>query len=185
MTKWKQLIRLIHRRTLPEILEFLTDYAVDNGLCGLVTERDLFDTKLMGVVTPGRPDVNREFRTIYETEGSEGCDGLVLSVLSGHELYPPRTLRDLRWKTETEFGNFDITINLSKPGKGSASHRGCWQEKIDELSDVPAVPGKRRVRGKNGSSARENHRDHRSRWAANTGICSIRPTSTTTNTASS
>ncbi|MCD7755204.1 MAG: galactose-1-phosphate uridylyltransferase, partial [Firmicutes bacterium] len=52
--------------TLEEILKGLLDYAVAQGLCAdNVTARDLFDTRLMGLLTPMPREVTARFRTLY------------------------------------------------------------------------------------------------------------------------
>ena len=148
------------QKTLPEILGFLTDYAVDNGLCGdTVTERDLFDTKLMGVVTPRPSDVNREFRTIYETEGSKAAtDWYYQFSQDTNYIRRERCEKDLRWKTETEFGNFDITINLSKPEKDPRLIAAAGRKKSTSYPMCQLCPENVGYAGRTDHPARENHR---------------------------
>ena len=53
-------------KALEEILKGLLDYAVEAGLCeDNTTARDLFDTKLMGLLTPMPREVDRTFREKY------------------------------------------------------------------------------------------------------------------------
>ena len=81
------------------------------------TARDLFDTKLMGVLTPRPSIVRANFEERYETRPA-GRHRLVLQVQSGHRyIRRYRIKRDLKWVTKTEYGDLDITINLSKPEK--------------------------------------------------------------------
>jgi len=103
---------------LPEILAALTDEAVSRGLCGDDTvSRDLFDTRLMGALTPRPAAVRRRFAQLYQESPRAATDWFY--ALSGDTNYirRDRIARDRRWRTETEFGPLDISINLSKPEK--------------------------------------------------------------------
>ena len=55
-----------HNIDIEITLKELTDYACENGLCeNSVVYRDLFDTKLMGLLTPRPGEVNRTFWGLY------------------------------------------------------------------------------------------------------------------------
>ena len=52
---------------LEEILKAILDYACENGLCeDSVVYRDLFDTKIMGLLTPRPSEVIKKFFSEYE-----------------------------------------------------------------------------------------------------------------------
>lgn len=64
---------------LESILKTLVDDAVARGVCeDNSTARDLFDTKLMGVLTPRPSIVRANFEERYESEGPAGRHRLVL-----------------------------------------------------------------------------------------------------------
>ena len=101
-------------KTLAELL----DFAAEKGLIeDNVVSRDLFDTKLMGLLTPPPSEVNEMFEELYESSPEAATD--FYYTLSGDSDYIRRyrIARDVRWKTATEYGDLDITINLSKPEK--------------------------------------------------------------------
>ena len=51
---------------LEEILAGILDYAVEKGLCeDNITARDIFDTRIMGAITPMPREVVRTFRERY------------------------------------------------------------------------------------------------------------------------
>ncbi|MBR1863498.1 MAG: UDP-glucose--hexose-1-phosphate uridylyltransferase [Ruminococcus sp.] len=103
---------------LESTLRELLDYACEKGLCeDTVVYRDLFDTKLMGLLTPRPSEVDRAFAEKYSVSPREATD--YFYKLSGDSDYIRRyrIAKDVRWKAETEFGELDITINLSKPEK--------------------------------------------------------------------
>ena len=107
---------------LVKILDALTDYAVEAGLIeDDITLRDLFDTGLMGVITPLPSVVRAKFNRLYEEDPQRATD--YYYTLSGDTNYirRDRIARNLVWKAETDYGELDITINLSKPEKATTS----------------------------------------------------------------
>ena len=60
---------------LEEILCFILDWACENSLCeDSVVYRDLFDTKLMGVLTPRPSQVIAKFNAEYEKSPKDATD---------------------------------------------------------------------------------------------------------------
>ena len=103
---------------LREILEVLTDDAVSRGVCGGgIVRRDLFDTGLMGVLTPRPSEVNRRFRMRYGVDPARATDWFYGFAQNTDYIRAYRIKKDIRWKYESEYGPLDITINLSKPEK--------------------------------------------------------------------
>ena len=103
---------------LPVILKELTDYAVQKGLCADTAEsRDIFDTRLMNCVTPRPGEVNRIFWQKYEASPETATDWFYEFSGDVNYIRLDRIARDRRWKINSEFGEIDITINLSKPEK--------------------------------------------------------------------
>ena len=103
---------------LPELLAALTDDAVQRGLIGgSVTERDLFDTKLMGALTPYPHEVRAEFARRYAVSPEAATDWFYRFSQDTNYIRRDRIARDLKWKYASPYGALDITINLSKPEK--------------------------------------------------------------------
>ena len=103
---------------LEEILQGLLKDAVARGLCtDDVTGRDLFDTALMGALTPPPREVRSKFASLYEKSPEEATEWYYRFSQDTDYIRRYRVQKDLRWKTATEYGNLDITINLSKPEK--------------------------------------------------------------------
>ena len=104
---------------LHEILNALCDEAVSKGILNDdIVSRDLFDTKLMGCLTPWPHEVRRTFNELLQNEGpSAATDWYYSFSKSTNYIRSDRIAKDIGWKAETEYGNLDITINLSKPEK--------------------------------------------------------------------
>ena len=103
---------------LEEILAGLLDYACEKGLCDdNITARDLFDTKLMGALTPMPREVIKTFREKYAQSPETATDWYYKLSCDTDYIRRYRIKKDMRWKYDSDYGQIDITINLSKPEK--------------------------------------------------------------------
>ena len=103
---------------LEEILAGILDYAVEKGLCDDgITARDIFDTRIMGAITPMPREVIRSFREKYAADPVSATDWYYQFSCDTDYIRRYRIAKDMRWKYESEYGEIDITINLSKPEK--------------------------------------------------------------------
>ena len=103
---------------LEEILAGILDYACANGLCeDNITARDLFDTKIMGILTPMPREVISAFRSLYAEDPQKATDWYYKFSCDTDYIRRYRIAKDMRWKYQSPYGEMDITINLSKPEK--------------------------------------------------------------------
>ena len=103
---------------LEEILAGILDYAVEKGLCDDgITAKDIFDTRIMGAVTPMPREIIRTFREKYAENPVEATDWYYKLSCDTDYIRRYRIKKDMRWKYAGEYGELDITINLSKPEK--------------------------------------------------------------------
>lgn len=105
-------------QNIDEILDELVDYACEKGITENTSAcRDLFDTKLMGAVTPYPREVIRGFNSRLEHSPEEATDWYYGFCKALNYVRAGRIAKDIKWTYESEFGTLDITINLSKPEK--------------------------------------------------------------------
>ena len=103
---------------LEEILAGILDYAVEKGLCDDgITARDILDTRIMGALTPMPREVIRTFREKYAVDPVQATDWYYKLSCDTDYIRRYRIAKDMRWKYASEYGEMDITINLSKPEK--------------------------------------------------------------------
>ena len=103
---------------IEEILGGILDYAVENGLCDdNITAKDIFDTRIMGAVTPMPREIVRTFWEKYEKDPVEATDWYYKFSCDTDYIRRYRIEKDMRWKYPCEYGELDVTINLSKPEK--------------------------------------------------------------------
>ena len=104
---------------LEEILGALCDYAAENSLIenNSVVYRDLFDTKLMGVLTPKPSEVIGKFTSLACVSPEAATDYFYSLCRASDYIRTYRVAKDLKWKFNGKYGELDITVNLSKPEK--------------------------------------------------------------------
>lgn len=103
---------------LEETLNELLDFAVEKGLIeDSIVHRDLFDTKLMGAMMPRPSEVTDRFGELYKKSPKAATDYFYRLSCDSDYIRRYRVEKDIKWVTATEYGDLDITINLSKPEK--------------------------------------------------------------------
>ena len=104
---------------LAAVLDELLDDAYARGVFteNSVVYQDLFDTELMGRLTPRPAQVIETFQALYRESPRAATDWYYKFSQDTNYIRRDRIARDMQWKVDTEYGEIDITINLSKPEK--------------------------------------------------------------------
>ncbi len=102
-------------QTLAEVL----NYCAENGVLeeNSIGYRDLLDTKVMEVLVPRPSEFVRKFRAEYEKSSKEATDFFYAFSQATDYIRTYRVKKDMKWKVPSDYGEIDITINLSKPEK--------------------------------------------------------------------
>ncbi len=103
---------------LEEILANFISYAIENEIIDdNITAKDLFDTRIMSAVTPRPSQVIDKFNSLYKTSAKDATDYFYKLSCDCDYIRRYRIKKDVKWVYPCEYGNIDITINLSKPEK--------------------------------------------------------------------
>ena len=145
---------------LEAVLETLTDYAVEQGLTegDSVVFRDLFDTKLMGALTARPSEVVRDFKAAYAESPEKATDLYYDFSRNTDYIRRYRVKKDMKWKAATEYGELDITINLSKPEKDPKAIAAAGRAKQTGYPKCQLCRECEGYAGRADYPARENHR---------------------------
>lgn len=103
---------------LDNILDNLLDIACEMKLIeDSITYRDLFDTKLMNFIMPRPSQVSEIFWKKYSNSPKEATDFYYDFSTKTNYIRKSRVEKDLKWTVPSQYGEIDITVNLSKPEK--------------------------------------------------------------------
>ena len=147
-------------RPVAEILSDMTDFAFAEGLIesDTVTCRDLFDTKIMGLVTAPPSEVRRRFKELYAASPADATDWYYGFSIATNYIRVDRTAKDEKWQTETPYGTLDITINLSKPEKDPRDIAAAGKAKKSGYPSCLLCCENEGYAGSMNHPARQNHR---------------------------
>ena len=146
-------------RDLEQILSGILDYACQNGLCeDNITARDIFDTRLMGALTPMPREVIRTFRERYAQSPEAATDWYYRFSCDTDYIRRYRIAKDMRWKYPSQYGAMDITINLSKPEKDPRAIAAAKNAPQSGYPKCQLCPENEGYAGRMNHPARANHR---------------------------
>ena len=144
---------------LEEILKGLLDFACSkNIIADSIAYRDLFDTKLMACLTPRPSEVIARFKADYAVSPVTATDNYYKFSRDTDYIRRYRIAKDIKWKTETEYGELDITINLSKPEKDPKAIAAAKNAKQSGYPKCLLCPENVGYAGRLNHPARQNHR---------------------------
>lgn len=146
---------------LEGLLKQMLDYAAEKGLLSddSVVYRDLFDTKIMGLLVPRPSDVARTFRSLCDREGAKAATDWYYTFSQNTDyIRRYRIARDMKWKVDTEYGEMDITINLSKPEKDPKAIAAAKNAKQSGYPKCQLCMENEGYAGRVNHPARQNHR---------------------------
>lgn len=144
---------------LQSILKVILDYACENGLCeNSVVFRDLFDTKIMGLLIPRPSEVIKKFNEEYKKSPLDATEYYYRLSRKSDYIREYRVKNDMKWVTKTEYGDIDITINLSKPEKDPKAIAAALTMKKSAYPDCMLCKENEGYSGRVNHPARQNHR---------------------------
>ena len=145
---------------LEDILKGMLDYAVEAGIIeDSITYKDLFDTKIMGMLMPRPSEVIKKFRQIYAEQGPEAATDYYYDLSRNSDyIRRYRVCKDMKWVAPTAYGDLDITINLSKPEKDPKAIAAAKNAKQSGYPKCLLCMENEGYAGRVNHPARQNHR---------------------------
>ncbi len=145
--------------SLEEILKGLLDEAVKRELItDSIAYRDLFDTRLMNCLLPRPAQVQAEFWKQYETSPEAATSFFYKFSQDSDYIRRYRVSKDQKWKVDSDYGEIDITINLSKPEKDPKAIAAARNAKASTYPKCQLCMENEGYAGRLNHPARENHR---------------------------
>ncbi len=145
---------------LPEILDSLNRFACRSGLVegDSPSFTDLFDTRLMGLLTPRPSQVSDAFWSRYAQSPQKATDWYYQFAQDTNYIRRDRIARDVKWIAQTEYGPLDITINLSKPEKDPRAIAAAGRAVSNTYPKCQLCAENEGYAGRLDHPARQNHR---------------------------
>ncbi len=144
---------------LEAILGEFINYAVEKGIIDdNITEKDLFDTKIMAVLVPRPSEVIKTFWSEYEKSPEAATDYYYKLSCDSDYIRRYRIKKDVKWVTSTEYGDLDVTINLSKPEKDPKAIAAAKNAKQSGYPKCLLCKENEGYAGRMNHPARGNHR---------------------------
>ncbi len=147
-------------RSIHMILADMMKYAIEKGIMedDTITSKDLFDTKIMGLITPMPSQVREKFKRLYTESPKLATDYYYKLSQDTNYIRRDRIEKDEKWTTETEYGQIDITINLSKPEKDPRDIAKAATAKKNDYPKCLLCEENEGYAGHISHPARQNHR---------------------------
>lgn len=151
---------LLEYENLEIILKTILDYAADSNILeeDNIDYRDLFDTKIMGLLVPKPHQVISQFRELYNNSPRLATDYFYKLSQDSDYIRRYRIVKDIKWITKTEYGDIDITINLSKPEKDPKAIAAAKLMKQSGYPKCLLCKENEGYAGRLNHPARQNHR---------------------------
>ena len=144
---------------LEPVLNEILDYAVSKGIIeDSIVYRDLFDTRVMNCLMPRPKTVIDTFKAHYANSPKEATDYYFKLSQDSDYIRRYRVCKDIKWVTPTEYGDIDITINLSKPEKDPKAIAAAKTAKQSGYPKCLLCKENEGYAGRVNHPARENHR---------------------------
>lgn len=160
MTTYPQHKILTSSGSVPDLLERIIDYAVKEGIIDhILDEKEMLAASIMDCFMPRPSTVQTLFDSYYRQSPEQATDYFYSLSKNSNYIQLNRIKKNISYKTHTEYGEMDITINLSKPEKDPEQIKRERLSKQD--ASYPACvlcKENEGYAGRIGYPARSNHR---------------------------
>ena len=144
---------------LDNILDNLLGIACEMKLIeDSITYRDLFDTKLMNFIMPRPSQVSEIFWKKYSNSPKEATDFYYDFSTKTNYIRKSRVEKDLKWTVPSQYGEIDITVNLSKPEKDPKAIAAAGKAVSSSYPKCQLCMENEGYAGRVNHPARQNHR---------------------------
>ncbi|MFC4402755.1 UDP-glucose--hexose-1-phosphate uridylyltransferase [Gracilibacillus xinjiangensis] len=147
-------------RSIPELLDILADDAVNREIIeNLLDEKEKLQALVMNVFLSKPSQVNQLFYQKYEEAPEKATNYFYQLSKDSNYIQTKRIAKNIQFKTASDYGDLDITINLSKPEKDPEQIRRERERKLDLAYPKCLLCAENEgYVGRIGHPARSNHR---------------------------
>ncbi|KKK38693.1 galactose-1-phosphate uridylyltransferase [Mesobacillus campisalis] len=146
--------------TIPNLVEKLVEYAVEESIIeDVLDDKEMLAANIMNVFLPRPSEVNAAFYEKYEESPIAATDYFYSLSKNSNYIQMNRIAKNISYKADTDYGQLDITINLSKPEKDPEQIRR--EREMKQTGSYPKCllcKENEGYAGRTGHPARANHR---------------------------
>lgn len=146
--------------TIAEILDSLLKYASSKNLVDYesIVSKDIFDTEIMGIFTDRPSNITKKFYSLYEQSPELATQYFYKLSNDNNYIRKDRIDKNIKWTTPSEYGNIEITINMSKPEKDPKAIALAGKQKSIAYPKCQLCMQNVGYKGRVNHPARANHR---------------------------
>ncbi|HEL9634460.1 TPA: UDP-glucose--hexose-1-phosphate uridylyltransferase [Streptococcus suis] len=144
---------------LIELKEELLAHGVRTGFVGeLLEEQDMVGACLMDLITPSPSQVNRDFWQTYQDSPEQAVAEFYALSKRNDYIKMDAIAKNIYYPVSTEYGDLEITINLSKPEKDPKSIAAATKAEASNYPQCLLCMENEGYQGRINHPARANHR---------------------------
>ena len=144
---------------LIDLKDELVALAVKNGLCGeLLEEQDIIGAQLMDFITPAPSQVNARFWQTYASDPERAIADFYQLSQANDYVKNKAIAKNVYYQSPTEYGDLEITINLSKPEKDPKAIAAATKAEASNYPKCLLCMENEGYQGRINHPARANHR---------------------------
>lgn len=146
-------------KSIHEILQSMLHYAVDKGMISdSITEKNLFDTRIMNCIMPRPSEVVHKFKELYQHSPQDATNYYYQLSINSNYIRKARIDKNIKFEHYYKYGIIQITINLSKPEKDPKAIAAAKNMKTSHYPQCLLCKENVGYAGNIKSPARQNHR---------------------------
>lgn len=141
------------------IVQYWIEQMIQNDLLeDTVYQKEIIETKLLDLITPKPSTINREFQALYQEDPKKATDYFYEICERNHYVKADAVAKNIHYYTNTEYGDLEITINMSKPEKDAKEIAKARNAKQTSYPLCALCMENEGFRGSVTQAARRNHR---------------------------
>lgn len=159
LEEYKEVIHEESDQDIQTLLEEIVHFAVQKGLIeNFFDDREIFASKVMNVFIARPSTVNEQFYQKYYESPVKATQYFYELSKNSNYIQMKQIRKNIEYKVATQYGDLDITINLSKPEKDPKSIAKAKAVKKGNYPSCLLCVENEGYAGRIGHPARSNHR---------------------------
>lgn len=160
MTTYPEHKILTSSDSIPDLVDRIIEYAVKEDIIdNILDEKEMLAASLMNCFMPRPSTVQTLFESYYKKSPEQATDYFYNLSKNSNYIQMNRIKKNISYKAQTEYGEMDITINLSKPEKDPEQIKRERMTKQDNSYPLCVLCKENEgYAGRIGYPARSNHR---------------------------